>query len=277
MSAILSSLLSLLGASIRHRLARPDSRPTAAGAAVYSPLFLNLVYDRLVLGAYCTYVWRCPASAVESLYGRLIGGGGGGEERRGRRVLDVGVGTGYFLASSPLPAGAQVTLFDLNPACLDAASARCREAHAGVPGLEVEAACGDFLAGEDDPASIRRVLGGPGRPRFDVVLASMLLHCVPGPPGRKAAALASLAGLVEPASGVLAGATILGSGGGGADEVRHGLPGRFVMFWHNALGMFDNERDDAATFVGALAEAFHDVEWEVVGAVLIFEARRPKS
>lgn len=266
MSTIIS-LFSLISASIRHRFAKYDRRPTAAGAAVYSPLFLNLVYDRLVLGLYCTYVWRCSASIMAALYARLIA------NDRGKRILDIGVGTGYFLASSRLPTDAKVTLFDLNPDCLDAASRRCLEAHREVPELEVKTVCGDFLAGKDELVSIHQKLQ---QQSFDVIFTSMLLHCVPGPPKRKAAALASLANLVEPQSGVLAGVTILGSGGIGAEEVRHNLLGRFIMFWHNALGMFDNERDDAGSFVSALAETFHDVKWEVIGAVLIFEARRPK-
>lgn len=271
MSTILS-LISLVGASIKHRLAPNDSRPTDAGAAVYNPLFLNLVYDRLVLGAYCSYVWRCPASTIKALYARVLSDV---DNERGRRILDVGVGTGHFLATAPLAADAKVTLFDLNSACLDAASRRCREAHHGrVPGLEVDTVCGDFLAGRDEPVSIHQKLPPQG---FDVIFTSMLLHCVPGPPRRKATALASLASLLEPGNGVLAGVTVLGPGGSGADEVRHNLLGRFLMFWHNALGMFDNQGDNAVALVSALSETFHDVKWEVVGTALVFEARRPKA
>lgn len=268
------SLFSLLRASIAHQLARNDKRPTTAGAAVYNPLFLSLVYDRLVLGLYCTYVWRCPATTLQNLYNTLVA------ERQNsvaasRRILDVGVGTGYFLASTPLPESTSVTLFDLNPACLEAASLRCKQSHAGLPSLGVRTVCGDFLAPADDPNSIhQKLLDSQQKPdRFDIVLTSMLLHCVPGPPQRKAKALASLATLVEPQSGVLAGATILGDR---ADGVHHNLLGRFILFWHNALGMFDNRGDDVLAFIGALRSEFHDVKWEIVGTILIFQARLPK-
>ncbi|KAG6365681.1 hypothetical protein INS49_007292 [Diaporthe citri] len=278
------SVFSLLRASIAHQLAKTDKRPTTAGAAVYNPLFLSLVYDRLVLGLYCTYVWRCPANILQNLYNTLVGefqssatdsasSGGSDTPAVSRRILDVGVGTGYFLASTPLPESTSITLFDLNPACLEAASLRCQQSHAGLPGLEVRTVCGDFLSPADDPNSIhQKLLGCQQQPdRFDIILTSMLLHCVPGPPQRKAAALASLARFIEPQSGVLAGATILGDG------VRHNLLGRFIMFWHNALGMFDNRRDDVLAFVGALRTEFHDVKWEIVGTILIFQARLPKG
>lgn len=270
-----TSLFSLLRASIAHQLARNDKRPTTAGAAVYNPLFLSLVYDRLVLGLYCTYVWRCPATILQNLYNTLVGQGQN-SAAVSRRILDVGVGTGYFLASTPLPESTSVTLFDLNPACLEAASLRCKQSHVGLPGLEVRTVCGDFLAPADDPNSIhQKLLNSHQKPdQYDIILTSMLLHCVPGPPRRKAKALASLAALVEPQSGVLAGATILGDR---ADGVQHNLLGRFILFWHNALGMFDNRGDDVLTFIGALRNEFHDVKWEIVGTILVFQARLPKG
>lgn len=286
MGAVLS-LFALLRASIAHQLARGDKRPTTAGAAVYSPLFLNLVYDGLVLGLYCTYVWRCPARVLQNLYNTLVAEAQKSPEKNGslvgpdspatsKRILDVGVGTGYFLASTPLPENTLVTLFDLNPACLEAASLRCKESHTGLQDLEVKTICGDFLAPADDPNSIhQKLVDDQQQPdRFDVIMTSFLLHCVPGPPHRKARALASLARLVEPKSGVLAGATILGNR---AEGVRHNIPGRFIMFWHNALGMFDNREDDVTSFVGALRNQFHDVRWEIVGTVLMFSARLPKK
>ncbi|KAG8167339.1 hypothetical protein KVR01_003028 [Diaporthe batatas] len=280
------SLFSLLRASIAHQLARGDKRPTTAGAAVYSPLFLNLVYDGLVLGLYCTYVWRCPATVLQNLYNTLVAEiqncleekeslVGSDSPAANTRILDVGVGTGYFLASTPLPENTSVTLFDLNPACLEAASLRCKESHAGLYDLEIKTVCGDFLAPADDPNSIhQKLVNNQQQRRFDVIMTSFLLHCVPGPPQRKARALASLSRLVDPQSGVLAGATILGDR---AEDVRHNIPGRFIMFWHNALGMFDNREDDAMSLVGALRDQFHDVKWEIVGTVLVFQARLPKG
>ncbi|KAJ0123077.1 methyltransferase domain-containing protein [Diaporthe amygdali] len=263
---------SFLSAVLGHRLADINNKPTAAGAAVYSPVFLNIVYDRLVLGLYCTYVWRCPAAIIEHLYQKLLQQPESGLDPRSNniRILDIGVGTGYFVANTdPLSEDTSVTLFDLNPACLETASARCRAAH---PGVEVRTVCGDFLApaSSDIRSNSIHTLLPPTQSRFTHIFTTMLLHCLPGPPSRKAAALCSLAQHVEPKNGVLAGVTILGKG------VRHSLMGRFIMFWHNALGMFDNAQDDVMEIIRPLEDVFVDVQWRVVGTILLFEARGPK-
>ncbi|KAJ4422996.1 hypothetical protein N0V82_002390 [Gnomoniopsis sp. IMI 355080] len=270
MSSTVAQILSLPGAFLTHWYASWNSssttKPTTAGAAIYSPLFLNAVYDRLVLGFYCTHVWRCPSYVIQALCSTLVSQAA----TKTPRILDIGVGTGYFLANIPssfiLP-GTTFTLVDLNPACLETASARCRTSHGDE--VKVNTVRGDFLAPPDDAASVHSLLKDDGR--FDVVLTNMLLHCVPGPPARKAAALAGLAAKVERVDGVLAGVTILGDG------VQHNLLGRFIMFWHNALGMFDNQADGAKVFVEALQNTFESVVWRVEGTVLIFEARRPKA
>lgn len=49
------------------------------------------------------------------------------------------------------------------------------------------------------------------------------------------------------------------------------------MFYQNLLRIFDNRADAAPAFVTALQNAFEDVKWELVGTVLLFEARRPRK
>lgn len=63
-----------------------------------------------------------------------------------------------------------------------------------------------------DPFSIHCLLNPEirGNKKYDVVFTSFLLHCLPGPPERRAKALAELSHLIEPASGVLCGATTIG-------------------------------------------------------------------
>lgn len=275
---MLAFRVSLFRRFLDYWLADDRNKPTAAGAAIYSPLFLNAIYDKLVLGVYCRWAWGCPSTVIQGLYQSTITSALHSISGRQLRILDIGVGTGYFLANaSPLSdssrGGAFVTLFDLNPACLEAASSRCKAAH--QEGVVVQKACGDFLAPaatSTTPAaenSIHTLLSA--EKQFDCVFTTMLLHCLPGPPSRKAAALSSLARFVEPQHGVLAGVTILGSG------VKHNWLGRFLMFWHNALGMFGNKEDSAVSFITPLKEAFADVQWQVVGTVLIFEAKGPKQ
>lgn len=226
---------------------------TTPGAAIYFPWLLNFVYDNLVLRFYNTYVWRCPTqSSLLPLFEKNI-------SRPKCRLLDIGVGTGFYPEQAPLSNDSRVLLVDLNSDCLAVAGSRVRKAHPEVVCKTLKA---DILTSGAVDVTAR---DGP----FDAVSVMFLLHCLPGPPARKAALLAGLKGAVEPENGVLFGSTILGKG------VQHNFLGRFIMHWHNSWGIFDNRDDSVDVFIGALKEAFEVVEWRVVGTVLLFEARRP--
>ncbi|KUI67209.1 Putative uncharacterized protein YbcY [Cytospora mali] len=263
-------------------LADVSDRSTKAGAAVYGPIILHYLYNFLVLGIYCSLIWRCPAIVIEQLHQMLVRGAAqrkstpapGHAEPDAVRVLDIGVGTGYFMSKLELPSNASLTLFDLNPNCLTTASTRCREAHSGVAKIAVNTVRGDFLAPNTDPLSIYSLLdpNKNSNSRYDVIFTSLLLHCLPGPPHRKAKALASLASLTED-TGILCGATILGAN---SKDAQHSWIGHLLLFWHNAMGWFDNDLDDREVFVQALEETFENVSWQVIGTVLLFEARFPK-
>ena len=271
---------SVPGATMGHWLADASTRSTAAGTAIYGPLVLGFIYDNLVLRLYCSFVWRCPAVVLEHLYRIMINGAEQRRESKKRgtqaqvRILDIGVATGYFMAKTELPENTWVTLFDLNPNCLECASTRCRQAHVDVVNLDVEAVRGDFLASRSDSSSIHNLLDPARRDgkKYDIIFTNFLLHCLPGPPKRKAKALAELSHLVEPSSGVLCGTTILGTH---SSEASHSWLGRSILFWHNLLGWFDNERDNRLDFVQALEGAFETVSYQVIGAVLFYEARCP--
>ena len=91
-----------------------NPRDVEAGYRVYTPLMLR-AYDAFVLGFSNRWLWRCPTNQLLRLYQRNVG----------RRHLDIGVGTGYFLDKVEWPvAMPDITLLDLNMNCLDAASAR---------------------------------------------------------------------------------------------------------------------------------------------------------
>jgi len=68
------------------------SDPAYEGQRLYSPWFLA-IYDLLVLGLYTNLVWRCPTRHLVQQYTHHIG----------RRHLDVGPGTGYFLEHARVP------------------------------------------------------------------------------------------------------------------------------------------------------------------------------
>lgn len=238
---------------------------TSKGVAIYSPVVLRFLYDRFVLGVYFPYAWRCPTRtelipffknnvSPEALLSST-------PHATQRRLLDIGVGTGYFLEKAPLNKVSDLVLVDLNPNCLDAASARARKAH---PYLTCSTIQADFLAPGGLP------LDSVGGNKFDAISVMLLLHCLPGPSSCKVSALVNLKHLLKEDNGVLFGATILGQG------FPHNLFGRFLMWWHNSRGIFDNREDDVASFVKPLQNAFEDVRYRVVGTVLLFEARGPK-
>ncbi|KAJ7433720.1 S-adenosyl-L-methionine-dependent methyltransferase [Mycena latifolia] len=229
------------------------------GAAVYSHTALRF-YDRVVLGPCFSYAWRCPTKTQLIPFFKTNTTPTSSDSTHSRRLLDIGVGTGFFLEHAHLTSVSSLTLVDLNPNCLEVASARARRAH---PRIDCSTVLADFLT-PDGLAS--RVGEGP----FDAISVMLLLHCLPGPPSRKAAALVRLKNLLTKESGVLFGATILGKG------VTHNLFGRLLMWWLNSKGIFDNREDEVTSFVAPLEEAFDEVKWRIVGKVLLFEAKGPR-
>jgi SAM-dependent methyltransferase len=214
--------------------------PAYNGQREYTPLFLR-VYDPVILGVLAPVVWRCPAARLAHGYRR----------HAGRRHLDVGPGTGYFLERAGLPDGSPVTLLDPNPNVLAHASRRLRR-------LDVTTIEADVLK----PLPIE----GP----FDSAALNGVIHCLPGPLLNKAAAVANVAALLAP-GGVLFGSSILGDSG------RHTWMGRRILEANNRRGTFDN-RGDTERGLGEILEAsFERVELETVGSMVIFAAANPRT
>jgi SAM-dependent methyltransferase len=211
--------------------------PAWRGQRDYGRLLLGL-YDPMVLGPVARFVWRCPSGRLLDNYRRHIRD----------RHLDVGPGTGYFVARSGLPAGSQVTLLDPNPTVLRHAASRLRN-------LEVTTIEADVL--KPLPAA-----GG-----FESAALNLVLHCLPGPLERKAQAVANVAAVLAP-DGVLFGATVLGLSG---PHTRLSLA---VLRAFNRRDAFDNLRDSEAWLRTILDREFDQVGIETVGSVALFEATR---
>lgn len=244
---------------------------SAKGARAYTPLSLK-IYNVGVFGIVSPYGWRCSAATLIAFFNRNIlqatrPDASSASVSKPRRLLDIGVGTGYFPVRATLASDTELVLVDLNTDCLDDAKASIQRAHPEVGGRALKVV-GDFLAEGDEHLSLysksRLTSGG-----FDAISLMFLLHCLPGPPARKAEAVVRTKALLRP-GGVLFGATILGK------NERPNLLARFVLWMNNYLGIFDNYEDSAASFARPLREAFHDVRVEVVGCMLLFEARDPK-
>jgi hypothetical protein len=168
----------------------------------------------------------------------------------GRRHLDLGVGTGWYLDRAAWPVEQpEITLLDLNENSLSVAARRL-----------VRYAPKRVRASVLDPLPL-------GDARFESAAANYLLHCLPGSIESKAATLAAnVRPYLEP-GGVLFGSTILGRG------VAHTRIGRRLMRLYNAKGIFSNAEDDERGLERGMMSGLNDVEIEVVGAVALFAAR----
>jgi ubiquinone/menaquinone biosynthesis C-methylase UbiE len=213
--------------------------PAYAGQKDYTPALLGN-YDGFVIGFMAPRVWKCPAPPVIERYRQYMG----------HRHLDVGPGTGYFIENAHPGPDQEVTLLDPNPNVLEHASRRITSGMVTT----VEA---DVLK----PLPVE----GP----FDSAALSFVLHCLPGPQPRKAAAIRNIAAVLAP-DGVLFGATVLGK-----DE-RHTRPARVVLSIFNRQGGFDNATDTVEGLREILEESFAEVVVDVVGSTAHFVARHPR-
>jgi SAM-dependent methyltransferase len=214
--------------------------PAYEGQREYTPFFLKL-YDPLILGVFTPVVWRCPPDRLVEGYRRYVG----------RRHLDVGPGTGYFLDRAGLSEDSSVTLLDPNVHVLAHASRRLRR-------LDITAVEADVLK----PLPVH----GP----FDSAALNGVLHCLPGPLPSKTAAIANVAAVLAP-TGLLFGASILGRSG------RHTWPARRMLEANNRRGTFDNLGDTEEGLRQILETWFEQVELETVGSMAIFTSRDPRT
>ncbi len=214
--------------------------PAYKGQRDYSRGFL-VIYDAWVLGVAARAIWRCPTPRLVEGYRRHIRD----------RHLDVGPGTGYFVQKSGLGKGSRVTLVDPNRSVLAHASKRLRT-------FDVTAVEADVLK----PLPV----DGP----FDSAALHMVLHCLPGPMSRKAAAVANIAATLAP-DGVFFGATVLGRSG---PQTRLS---RQVLAAFNRQGGFDNLDDSVDGLREILAASFEHQAIEIVGSVALFSATAPRG
>jgi hypothetical protein len=208
-----------------------------AGQAVFSPFVLR-TYDWFVHGFSNRFLWRCPTTELCRLYDRNVSD----------CHLDVGVGTGYFLDKAKWPvAKPAITLLDLNPNCLTAASWRIRK-------FAPQAVLANALA----PL--------PPLGPFRSAGLCYLLHCLPGAMAEKVVIFDHLAPLLAPGAKIF-GATIVQ---GSAPRSRFA---QALMNLYNSKGIFSNAGDTVEGLDAAIRKRFRDVEVSIRGTVALFEAR----
>lgn len=208
-----------------------------AGTAVYKGLVLRF-YD-LIVSFNCRFMWRCPRSRMRQQYDESVAG----------KHLDIGVADGVLLDRCRFPvADPDITLMDLNPRTLAAASQRLQRYRPRTRRANVLEPWGL------PPAS------------FDSVAMSFLLHCVPGSIPEKAVAFDHARSVLAP-GGLLFGSTVLNGG------VSHTRASRALIRRYSASGTFCNLEDDLGDLDAALAARFPAHRIDVVGAVALFSAR----
>lgn len=220
-------------------MATSNTVNTERGAAAYNPWFLS-VYDWLILGFFTTLAWRCPTTRTLLPFFR---------ENITKTHIDIGVGTGYFLAHSSLSDDASITILDLNQNSLNVAKARLNHSH-------VQALKHDIFLPLDPTI------------KYKSISLFYLLHYLPGPPSRKLTLFNNLRNNMAP-EGVLYGTTVLGKG------IKHNLLGKALMALFNAKGIFDNREDSEEEMKERLNACFEKVDTKVVGTVLMFKCQGP--
>jgi len=217
----------------------PDTdieRIKAAQSLYNRPLLA--VYDWLLLGLHCRFIWECPSNHMLDLYNRHVSA----------NHLDVGVGTGYFLDHCKFPAAnPRLALMDLNRNCLDV--------------------CGQRLS-RYKPSIYRKNVLEPidiDAPGFDSIGMMNLLHCLPGNMKSKASVFGNLKGLLNP-HGVVFGSTFLYGG------VRRNPLATFTLYLTNRFGFMTNLEDDLGGLKATLAQHFARSSVQVIGCVGLFVA-----
>ena len=213
------------------------SDPAYKGQKDYGPALLA-VYDWWVLGVMGRLVLRSPIQPTVERYRPLFG----------RRHLDIGPGSGYFIDIAA-PDGVELTLLDPNRHVLDHCAKRLSRFNPAV----VEA---DVLK----PLPVQGL--------FDSVALSAVLHCLPGPMEAKGTAIRNIASVLD-TEGVLFGGTVLG-----IDE-RHSAPARAFLMTANKQGGFDNLNDTRDGLETILSASFSEVEIDVAGSFALFTAQNP--
>lgn len=218
---------------------RPDKIDTKRCYRFYTPRRLRY-YDLVVHGISNRFFWNCPTALLRCWF----------EDHVSDNHLDVGVGTGYFLArSSQLSETSRVALLDANSRCLKKTAKR-------IARLQPEVIQANLA--EPLPEGIQP---------FASISMMYVLHCLPGDGEFRRKVLRNVLSLLEP-RGVLFGATILGK-----PQPSNWLA-RQLMASYNRRKIFGNVEDTEVGLNDLLMESLHEVVIERVGSVALFRGTK---
>ncbi|MBX9577707.1 MAG: class I SAM-dependent methyltransferase [Chthoniobacterales bacterium] len=213
----------------------PTESEIKAGQACYTSFTLKL-YNFIVpiFNNHC--VWRCPTRYQLEQYHRYVT----------PAHLDIGVGTGFFLKKTAWPHNTQLSLMDLNPACLQAAAQ-------SVSWLSPAIYLSDIFKPQANLAQ-----------KFDSISMNYLLHCLPGDMRSKNSVIANATSMLRP-GGILFGSTILPD-----PELQNFLSIR-MMHYFNKKQIFSNQEDRCLLLKEILEKNLTDVDIKIIGCVALFK------
>lgn len=223
------------------RSSTPESayidRRIAHAQEVYTPRNLA-IYDKLVLGLFCSLVWRCPAREMRRLYDTCVGS----------CHLDIGPGTGYFLDRCHFPTvQPEITLLDLNAECLKVSVKRLARYRPAI--------C---------QANLMYPLPLPPH-HFDSAGMNLVLHTIPGGWEGKGVVFKHVAEVLRP-GGMVFGTTVLAEG-----VPMNRLTRKLLLAQHERAN-FQNQGDDPEGLRRQLARHFAESHVVTRGTVAIFKA-----
>ena len=206
-----------------------------AGQAVYNSLTL-LIYDLWVLSISNQFIWECPSSHILKLYNENISA----------NHLDIGVGTGFFLARCQFPTNQpRLFLMDLNSNCLKTTSHRIKRYKPITKRVNI----------------LERI--NFEERSFDSIGLNYLLHCLPGTMSTKEIVFKNIKPLLNP-QGIVFGSTILSQG------IKPNILANYLMKIYNKKGIFTNNEDDLETLKKIMKNNFSESLVTTVGCVALF-------
>lgn len=208
------------------------------GQSVYSHSILNM-YDIMVLNLSNLLVWQSKRSRTQQFF----------QDNISNNHLDIGVGTGYFLAHCKWDKSARIGLMDMNQNCLDSAKSRIQHLHPETYQHDVF-----------KPFHVEN--------KFDSCSLNFLFHCLPGTVEEKVGIIRNIATGMNP-GGTIFGTTVIHTGG------YKSIAAEQLMKFYNKKGIFNNEGDSLAEYSRCL-NAIGTLEvLEVIGTVCFFKITLP--
>lgn len=224
-------------------MVNPVNRDATTRKVKRSQRFFNktslFIYDILLYGVISKYAWGSSIQRLDAHYRKYLTG----------NHLEVGVGTGFLLNRAVLPSTRpRLALMDLSRECLEKTRRR-------VARYAPEAYLQNLL----EPIQHKM-------DKFDSIGINYVMHCVPGGFREKGVVFAHLQKHLGE-NGILFGTTVLSEG------VHQNALAKPFMWLMNALGVFNNRRDNAGDLRECLESTFRVIQFDVVGVTVFFAVR----